>query len=690
MPVADPYRWLEDPDLDGAGIAPWLEQQNELTFSIIRAGDTRDRLITRLTEVWDYPKYSVIKKVGGRYFFWLNSGLQNQPVLYVQNSLGLDEPGRGARENEPRPVLDPNVMSEDGTAAITAQSWTDDGWLLGYALSRSGSDWQELRVLDLENLKELDDVIRHCKFTSPAWAIDRSGFFYSRFPEPGSVPPEEESYHQKVYWHALNTQQETDMLVYARPDAPELGFSPHVTDDGRYLVLHVWKGTDPKNRIYFAPLDPGSAARPSQNDVVRLLDDQDARYDFIDNAGPDGATFYFNTDLDAPRGRVISIDTTQPDRTHWREVIPQGEDPIDFVSVVHDHIVVVTLHHAHHVVNLYTLAGAFVRELPLPGIGSITGISGKRADDELFLSFTSFLNPTVVLRYHFPSDMLETVLSPKLSFAPARYETTQVFYESKDGTRIPMFLTHKKRLRNDGQNPTLLYGYGGFNISLTPNFSPQRIAWIEAGGVYAVANLRGGGEYGESWHQAGTLLNKQNVFDDFHAAAEWLVKHNYTRPDRLAIQGGSNGGLLVGTCLLQRPDLYGAVVCQVPVADMLRYHRFTVGRFWVSDYGNAGEDPDHLRYQLTYSPVHNCRPDVSYPATLITTADHDDRVAPTHAFKFAAALQAAQAGDAPILLRVDVKAGHGAGKPTTKLIEEQADLYAFIFKALGVPYRVAD
>jgi len=557
-------------------------------------------------------------------------------------------------------------------------------------------------VRDLETLKELDDTIRHCKFTRPAWTRDQSGFFYSRFPEPGSVPPEEESYHQKVYWHTLHTAQEHDPLVYARPDAPELGFTPHVTDDGRFLVLHVWRGTDPKNRIYYAPFSPNGEARPTQEAVIRLLDEADARYDFVDNVGN---TFYFNTDLDAPRGRVIAIDLAQPERTHWREIIPEGDDPIDFVSIVHDHLVVVTLHHAHHVVKLYSLddagkphggadaadgvrrtrgAGGFVRELPLPTIGSITGLSGKREDDELFLAFTSFLHPTTVLRYHFPTDTLETVLTPPVPFDASLYETTQVFYESKDGTRIPMFLTHKKGLALDGNNPTLLYGYGGFNVSLTPNFAPQRIAWLEAGGIYAVANLRGGGEYGEAWHQAGTLLNKQNVFDDFIAAAEWLIANKYTRPGRLAIQGGSNGGLLVGACLLQRPDLYGAVVCQVPVADMLRYHRFTVGRFWVSDYGNADEDESHFRYQLRYSPVHNCKPGVSYPATLITTADHDDRVAPAHGFKFAAALQAAQAGPAPILLRVDVKAGHGAGKPTTKLIEEQADIYAFLFHALGV------
>ncbi|CAA9234694.1 MAG: Prolyl endopeptidase [uncultured Chloroflexi bacterium] len=667
-PVADPYRWLEDEDAPGT--AEWIEAQNTLTFSLVRAGDLHERLRARLTEVWDYPKYGVITREGDRHFFWKNEGLQNQPVLYMQPA------ALAAAGDEPIPVLDPNTLSPDGTAAVTGQAWTPDGRLLGYSLSRAGSDWQELRVRDLDSREDLPDAIQWCKFTSPAWSPDGSGFFYARYPDPGTVPPGQESFNQTVHWHALGTAQDADPLLYSRPDAPELGFSPSVTDDGRYLVLTVWKGTDPKNRVYFRELDGGP-------DFVRLLDVADARYDFVDNVG---SVFYFTTDLDAPRGRVIAIDVTRPARAQWREVIPEpeGQDTIDTVALVNDHLVVVTMHHAHHRITLYTLDGTRVRDVALPGIGSVSGLSGKREQEEFFLAFTSFLHPTTVLRYHVPTDQLETVFAPQLPFDVSGYETRQVFYTSKDGTQVPLFLTHKKGLMLEGNTPTLLYGYGGFNVSLTPSFSPARLAWLEQGGVFALANLRGGGEYGEAWHQAGAVLNKQNVFDDFIAAAEWLVANGYTRPERLAIQGGSNGGLLVAACLLQRLELFGAVVCQVPVADMLRYHRFTVGRFWVSDYGNAREDPEHFRYMLRYSPVHNCRLGARYPATLITTADHDDRVAPAHAKKFAAALQAAQAGDAPILLRVETQAGHGAGKPTAKLIEEQADLYAFLFKALGV------
>jgi prolyl oligopeptidase len=701
-PVPDPYRWLEDEDAPGS--AEWIQAQNALTFSLIRAGGptapsgqtTYERLCARLTEVWDYPKYGVVTREGDRRFFWMNEGLQNQPVLYQLpsdpvSSSALRVSGFRPDDAKPEarnaeltaiPVLDPNTLSADGTAAVTGQSWTPDGRLLGYSLSRAGSDWQELRVRDVDTREDLPDTIRWCKFTSPAWSPDGSGFFYARYPDPATVPAGQESFNQTVRWHALGTPQEADPLVYARPDAPELGFSPTVTDDGRYLVLTVWKGTDPKNRVYYRDLR-GAAGTA---EVVRLLDEADARYDFIDNVGP---VFYFSTDLDAPRGRVIAIDVTQPERERWREVVPEPEDQdtIDSVALVGDHLVVVTMRHAHHRVTLHALDGARVRDVPLPGIGSVSGLSGKRHHQELYLAFTSFLQPASVLRCHIPAGSLETVFAPRLPFDVSQYETRQVFFASRDGTRVPMFLTHKKGLEPSGETPTLLYGYGGFNVSLTPSFSPARLVWLEQGGVFALANLRGGGEYGEAWHQAGTVLNKQNVFDDFIAAAEWLVANRYTRPDRLAIQGGSNGGLLVAACLLQRPDLFGAVVCQVPVADMLRYHRFTVGRFWVSDYGNAEEDPAHFAYLRRYSPLHNCRPGTRYPATLITTADHDDRVAPAHAKKFAAALQAAQVGEAPILLRVETRAGHGAGKPTAKLIEEQADIYAFLAKALGVKPR---
>ncbi|HEX2184600.1 MAG TPA: prolyl oligopeptidase family serine peptidase [Chloroflexota bacterium] len=686
--VPDPYRWLED--ADAPETVRWVEAQNALTSSFLQAGalpgeapgSLREQLKSRLTRLWDYPRYGVPQKEGGYYFFWKNDGLQNQPVLYTQPSL----------EDEPRLVLDPNTFSEDGTAAVTGHSFTRDGRRLTYGLSRSGSDWQELHVIEPLTGKTYPDVIRRCKFAGVAWKADGSGFYYNRFPDEGTVPPEDESNYQRVCWHTLGTTQDEDRLVYERPDAKELGFTPRLTDDGAYLVLHVWRGTEPQNRFYYRPTAAGEGA-----DFVRLLDEADARYDFVDNVG---STFYFSTDLDAPRGRIVAIDVehpevddpgdaaeaTRPRAKRWREIVAQGDDPIDHVAMVNGHLVVVYLHHVHHRIHLYTLDGQFVREIPLPGLGAVAGLTGRNEDTELFLGFTSFLYPLSILRYDFTTAQLHTVRTPELDFDPSPYETKQVFYHSKDGTRVPMFITQRKDIVLDGTNPTLLYGYGGFNISLTPSFAVQRLIWLEQGGVLAVANLRGGSEYGEAWHQAGILERKQNVFDDFIAGAEWLIAQGYTSRERLAIQGGSNGGLLVAACVTQRPDLFGAVLCQVPVADMLRYHRFTVGRYWTTDFGNAEADPEHFKFLYAYSPVHNARPGTVYPPILITSADTDDRVVSAHAKKLAAGLQAAQAGEAPILLRVETKAGHGAGKPTAKVIEEQADLYAFLFQVLRIPY----
>lgn len=670
--VADPYRWLEDPDAPET--VTWVEAQNAITAAFLHASTARERIKTRLTQLWDYPRYGVPQREGARYYFWKNDGLQNQPVLYAQAELN------GA----PSPVLDPNTMSTDGTAVVTNIRFTKDGGRVAYGLSRSGSDWQELHVRDCDAQTDHADVIRWCKFAGIAWHPAGRGFFYNRFPEPGTVPPEDESNHQRVYWHALGWQQAEDRLVYERPDAKELGFSPHTTDDGAYLVLHVWRGTEPENRFYFRrltsdPPDDASAWAPDGGPFVRLLDEADARYDFVDNVGP---LFYFHTDLDAPRGQIIAIDVEHPEREHWREIVAQGESPIDQVAMVNDQLVVIYLHDVHHQIRRYSRAGAPLGEILLPGLGAVAGLQGRRGDTELFLGFTSFLYPLTVLRYDFAAQRLETLRAPEIDFDAGAYETRQVFYPSKDGTRIPMFLTYRRGLALEGTNPALLYGYGGFNISLTPAFSVHRLVWLEQGGILAVANLRGGSEYGEAWHQGGILGRKQNVFDDFIGAAEWLIDQGYTKPGRLAIQGGSNGGLLVAACMTQRPDLFGAVLCQVPVADMLRYHKFTVGRYWTSDYGNAETDPEHFRFLYAYSPVHNVRPGTAYPPTLITSADTDDRVVSAHAKKLAAALQAAQsdqqAVDHPILLRVETKAGHGAGKPTAKLIEEQADLYTFL------------
>ncbi|MCS7002732.1 MAG: prolyl oligopeptidase family serine peptidase, partial [Dehalococcoidia bacterium] len=455
-----------------------------------------------------------------------------------------------------------------------------------------------------------------------------------------------------------------------------------VTDDGRFLVLYGSLGADPRTRQYYRPID-------STDDIIRLLDDADASYQVIDSVG---STLYVQTDHDAPKGRVVAIDLTAPDRANWREIIPESTDTIDYVAMVNNRLVVVTLRDAHHVMTIYSLDGALEREVPLPGIGSVGGLSGKRDDTAFFFAFTSFLFPTTIFRYDFLTDTVTPFRQSEFAFDPTPYQTTQAFVTSRDGARVPIFITARRDAPRDGSNPTLLYGYGGFNVSLTPVFQPELVPWFDAGGVYVMANLRGGGEYGEAWHQAGMLANKQNVFNDFLAVADWLIANGYTRPDKLAIQGASNGGLLVAACMVQRPDLFGAVVCQVPVTDMLRYHKpigglsAHAGRYWIPEYGNADEDPDLFRAILAYSPLHNVTDGVRYPPILIMTADHDDRVVPAHALKFAARLQAADPENPLILLRVETKAGHGAGKPLAKVIEEDADIYAFLARALGVSF----
>ncbi|HEX5164374.1 MAG TPA: prolyl oligopeptidase family serine peptidase, partial [Thermomicrobiales bacterium] len=615
---------------------------------------------------WDYPRWSIPEKEAGRAFFFKNDGLQNQAVLYVTL----------APDAEPVELLDPNALSEDGTVAVTAVSASDDGRLLGYALAEAGSDWQRLRVRVVDERDDLPDLIRWCKFSPIAWTRDSAGFFYSRFPEPGTVAAEDANNYNTVYYHRIGDQQAQDTLIYERPDEKELHFHPTVTHDGSYLVITAVHGTDPRARIYYREID-------GDGSVIPLIEEADAKYEFIDNDGP---VFLFLTDLDAPRGRVIAIDTRQPAREHWREVIAEGEHPLAFVVAAGERLVVVRMRDAQHRLALHQRDGSFDREVDLPGIGSIESISGKPSDPELFVAFTSFLYPTTPFRLDLANAgaTLEPLHESGIDFDTSAYETTQVFYASKDGTRVPMFLTHKRGLTLDGSNPTLLYGYGGFNISLTPSFAIHRLAWLEAGGVYALANLRGGEEYGEEWHQAGMLEKKQNVFDDFIAAAEWLIDNGYTSRAKLAINGGSNGGLLTGACLTQRPDLYGAVVCEVPVTDMLRFHKFTVGHYWVPEYGNAETNSEHFRFMLAYSPLHNVREGVAYPPTLITSADTDDRVVPAHAKKFAATLQAAQSGDNPILIRIETRAGHGLGKPTSKIIAERADVYAFLFDILGI------
>lgn len=661
--VADPYRWLEDDN--SPETKAWVEAQNKVTFAYLNAIPGRDRIKARLTKLWNFERYGVPFKEGGRYFYTRNDGLQNQSVLYTVEQL----------DAEPRVLLDPNKLSADGTVALSGLAISEDGNLLAYGTSASGSDWEEWHVRDVRTGSDLPDHLQWVKFSDASWKKDSSGFYYSRYdaPKPGDTLKGVNKFH-KLYFHKLGTGQSADELVYERKDQPDWGFGGEVTEDGRYLIIHASEGTDPKNRVLYEDLSK------SGSPVVELLMEFDASYNFIGNDGP---IFWFKTDLNAPRSRVIAIDITQPQRANWKEIIPQTADTLEGVGVLNNQFIASYLHDAHTAVKVFTLDGRFVREVALPGLGTAGGFGGKRADTESFYSFTSFTTPGMIYRYDAATGASTVFRAPKVDFDSSAYETKQVFYTSKDGTRVPMFLVHKKGVKLDGSNPTLLYGYGGFNISLTPSFSVSRVAWLEMGGVYALANLRGGGEYGEDWHQAGTKLRKQNVFDDFIAAAEWLIANKYTSPKKLAIQGGSNGGLLVGACMTQRPELFGAALPAVGVMDMLRFHKFTIGWAWCSDFGSA-DNSDEFKALYQYSPYHNLKPGVKYPSTMITTADHDDRVVPAHSFKFAARLQEYHQGENPVLIRIDVKAGHGAGKPTTKLIEEKTDELSFLAKELGM------
>ena len=660
--VADPYRWLED--LDSPETRAWVEAQNKLSFGYLASIPARTTLKERLTKLWNYEKYGIPFKEGNRYFYTRNSGLQNQAVLYTVTSL----------DAQPQLVLDPNTLSADGTVAVSGMQVSPDGKLLAYSLSASGSDWQEWKVRDVETSKDLSDDLKWVKFSGVSWTRDGKGFFYSRYDEPKGDTLKATNYFQKVYYHKLGSPQTDDVLAYERPDQKDWLFGGTVTEDGNYLILTVFQGTDVKNRVYVKDLKAKDAP------VVKLLDDFDAAYTFVGN---EGTRFWFQTDLDASRGRVIEIDTTNPARSNWKVIVPEGKDALQTTTFVNNKFVLNYLKDAYTQVKIYDQSGQLLNEVAFPEIGSAEGFGGKPTDKETFYSFTSFTTPTTIYRYDMTTGKSTIFRQPKVDFSPGDYETKQVFYTSKDGTKVPMFVTYKKGLKLDGNNPTYLYGYGGFNISLTPAFSVSNLVWMEMGGVYAQPNLRGGGEYGEDWHQGGMKLKKQNVFDDFIAAAQWLIDNKYTSTPKLAIGGGSNGGLLVGAALTQRPDLFGAALPAVGVMDMLRFQKFTIGWAWVSDYGSSDNAAD-FEALYAYSPLHNIKPGTSYPPTLITTADHDDRVWPGHSFKFAATMQAAQAGSAPILIRIETKAGHGAGKPTSKIIEEAADRWTFLVKTLGM------
>ncbi len=664
--VADPYRWLED--TDSAETQAWVEAENKLTFGYLDQIPYRQAVRDRLHKLWNYERFSVPDQEGGRYFYQHNTGLQNQNVLLVSESLNA----------EPRILLDPNALSPDGTVALAGDAISDDGKLMAYGIATSGSDWNEWHVRDVNTGKDLPDDLKWVKFSGASWSKDNKGFYYSRYDEPKGAALRETNYFQKLYYHRLGTDQSEDKLIYERPDNKEMGFGGNVTDDGHYLVITVWQGTEPKNRLYYKDLTQPDAP------VVKLLDDFDAQYSFIDNDGP---VFWIQTDLDAPRGRLIAIDTRHPERANWKTVVPQSADKLEFTNVVDNVFLLGYLKDAQTEVRVYDLNGKFLHNVDLPGIGTAAGFFGKRKDKETFYAFTSFTSPATVYRYEPQAGKSTVFRKPKVDFDASEYETKQVFYHSKDGTRVPMFLTYKKGIKLDGQNPTLLYGYGGFDISLTPNFTVPTIVWLEMGGIYAQPNLRGGGEYGEEWHQAGMKLKKQNVFDDFIAAAEWLIANKYTSTPKLAIRGGSNGGLLVGACLTQRPDLFGVALPEVGVMDMLRFHKFTIGWAWTSDYGSS-DNPEDFKALYAYSPLQNLKPGTKYPPTLIATSDHDDRVVPGHSFKFAATMQADQAGPAPVLIRIETKAGHGAGKSITKLIDETADTWAFVAYNMGMNVKL--
>ena len=659
--VADPYRWLED--TESAETEAWVTAQNEVTQAYLKSLPQREPMRQRLEKLWNYERYTIPRRRGDRYFYSHNDGLQNQSILYKADSLSAER----------QVLIDPNKLSDDGTVALAGTVITRDGSLVAYGLADGGSDWRTWKVRDVATGNDLEDVIHWVKFSSVAWLPDNSGFFYARYDEPDAGSElTGTNENQRLHFHRLGTDQSEDPLILQRPDHPKWGFSPVVTDDGRYLVIQNWKGSEPKAQIFVKDL------RDAKSEVTPLITGFNFEYDFIASVDD---TMYFLTDHQAPRRRVIAVDVTSPEREHWKQVIGESSDVIESVSLFGETFYVDALRDARSHVSRYAIDGSPIGDFDLPGVGTVSGFGGRQDATETFFRFTNYVTPGAIYRV----DLTET--SPDKATSLWRqneidmdldaFITEQVFCESKDGTKIPIIITRRKDSQLDGTNQTLLYAYGGFNVSLTPLFSPANAAWVDAGGIYAVANLRGGGEYGREWHESGMRLNKQNVFDDFIASAEHLIDAGYTTSSRLGIRGGSNGGLLVGAVMTQRPDLFGACLPAVGVLDMLRYHKFTIGWAWVTEYGSSDE-ADQIENLLSYSPLHNLKPGTCYPATLITTADRDDRVVPGHSFKFAAALQAAQGCDHPTLIRIETRAGHGAGTPVSKQIDQYADLWAFL------------
>jgi prolyl oligopeptidase len=666
--VPDPYRWLED--TDSPETAAWVEAQNRLTFSYLAALPDRESFKRRLTELTNFERYTLPKWEGGRYVYSKNDGLQNQSVLYTLKRL----------DDEPVVLLDPNKMSADGTVAISDPKVSDDGNLVAYNVSVSGSDWREIRVLDIEKGQDLADVVKWNKFSAPAWTKDSKGFFYSRYPAPeGSKDPTfAKLNNQKLYYHRLGDPQEKDIQIMERPQEQDAEFTGIVSHDGRYLFVETDRGTEPKNLLAFKDLQDPRAPKLDA-EFTPIVDQMEADYRVI---GAVGNQLFVRTDANAPKYKIIAIDLNRPSRDHWREIIPESKNLLAKAELAGGKLVVNYVVDATNQLFVFSLDGKAEKKIPLPAIGSVTALSGDPDRSEFFYSFASFLYPSTVYQYDIGGGTNFAFKKPQVAFDADAFETKQIFYHSKDGTQIPMFIVHKRGLKLDGNNPVFLTGYGGFNVSILPNFNPLIVAWIEKGGVYALPNLRGGGEYGREWHEAGVLEKKQNVFDDFIAAAKTLIGKKYTTRGKIGINGGSNGGLLIGAVMTQKPDLFGAAVPQVGVLDMLRYHKFTIGSQWKSDYG-VSDTKDGFSYLIKYSPLHNIKKGTCYPPTLILTGDHDDRVVPGHSFKFGATLQAAQGCDNPVLLRINTKTGHGAGKPVTKWIDEQADIAAFMWDTMN-------
>ncbi|HET54396.1 MAG TPA: S9 family peptidase [Ignavibacteria bacterium] len=658
--VADPYRWLEDNNSDET--AAWVEVQNEFTQNYLTQIPFREDIKNRLTELWNYEKYSAPKKVGDFYIFSKNDGLQEQSVIYIQESL----------DAEPEVFLDPNLLSDDGSVSLAGLYFSNDNKYAAYAISRGGSDWREIFVMNVDDKSLLEDHINWAKFTSIAWYND--GFFYSRYDEPEEEQKlKAQNEFQKLYYHKIGTAQTDDVLVLEDKENPKRGFMASVTDDEKYLIINAWEGSAKSNLLFYKDL-------VNDSQIISIVDTLESEYNFVANIDD---KFLIHTNNNAPNYRLILIDLENPSRENWKDIIPGTQDVLSSVSFVGEKLIATYMKDANNVVKVYSQEGEYFYDIGLPSVGTVYGFGGKQTDKEVFYTFTSFTYPPTIYRYNVETNESQLFRKSDIKFDMENFETNQVFYESKDGTKIPLFITHKKGLELNGENPTLLYAYGGFNVSQRPSFRLTALPLLENGGVYALACLRGGGEYGKEWHEAGMLDKKQNVYDDYIAAAEYLIEKKYTNPNKLAIQGGSNGGLLVGAVINQRPELFKVAFPMVGVMDMLRFHKFTIGWAWVPEYGSS-DDPEQFKFLYEYSPLHNVKSGLNYPATMITTADHDDRVFPAHSFKYAAEMQAKSTSENPILIRIETKVGHGAGTSTSKAIELYTDILSFMFYNLGL------